>query len=121
MAGTKEYLNIELLRQRECINHDPLLVGPEYDYWAIGVFVYEMFCRETPFYDKDDDRMMNNIINYRYTLHFPPDINIPETAKDLISNLITEPSKRLTYDDLIKHPFFKDVDFATLRQCMQFL
>lgn len=65
MVGTKEYLNIELLRQRGRHNEEPLLVGPEYDYWAIGVLLYELFYSHTPFYDEDEDAMMQKIMDYK--------------------------------------------------------
>ncbi|KAG5448548.1 Citron Rho-interacting kinase [Clonorchis sinensis] len=116
MVGTKEYLNIELLRQRGRHNEEPLLVGPEYDYWAIGVLLYELFYSQTPFYDKDEDLMMQKIVDYKKTLKFPSNVQIPDNAVQLIRSLITSPSKRLTYDGCVRHPFFKTIDFATLRQ-----
>nr|CAH8820813.1 unnamed protein product [Trichobilharzia regenti] len=116
MVGTKEYLNIELLRQRGRHNQEPLLVGPEFDYWAIGVLLYELFYGQTPFYDEDDDKMMQKIMDYGKTLKFPPSSEITESAIDLIKSLIITPSKRLTYEDVVMHTFFKDVDFTTLRE-----
>ncbi|VDD76980.1 unnamed protein product [Mesocestoides corti] len=116
MVGTKEYLNIELLTQRKRGSKNPLYVGPGYDYWAIGVFIYEMYYAQTPFYDEDDDRMMENIINFRDTLNFPTNVNIPPCARDLIRRLVCEPSERLTYEGIVRHPFFQDIDFATIRE-----
>lgn len=116
MVGTKEYLNIELLRQRGRHNEEPLLVGPEYDYWAIGVLLYELFYSHTPFYDEDEDAMMQKIMDYKRTLRFPSGIDISEDAIHLIRSLITTPSKRLTYEGLVGHSFFRNIDFATLRQ-----
>ncbi|OON23575.1 kinase domain protein [Opisthorchis viverrini] len=116
MVGTKEYLNIELLRQRGRHNEEPLLVGPEYDYWAIGVLLYELFYSQTPFYDKDEDLMMQKIVDYKKTLKFPSNVQIPDNAVQLIRSLITSPSKRLTYDGCVRHSFFKTIDFTTLRQ-----
>ncbi|BHF59824.1 hypothetical protein SprV_0100278500 [Sparganum proliferum] len=116
MVGTKEYLNVELLTQRKRSPKDALRVGPEYDYWAVGVFIYEMFYGYTPFYDEDDDKMMDNIRNFKTTLQFPKDVQISESAKDLIRRLICQPTQRLCYGDIVEHPFFQDVDFATIRQ-----
>nr|CDS29503.1 citron Rho interacting kinase [Hymenolepis microstoma] len=116
MVGTKEYLSIELMNQRKRGSKDPLRVGPGYDYWAIGVFLYELFYNQTPFFDEDDDKMMKNIINYKTTLRFPNNVDVPETAKDLIRKLICDPSERLTYEGIVAHPFFQDVDFATIRE-----
>ncbi|VDO09070.1 unnamed protein product [Rodentolepis nana] len=116
MVGTKEYLSIELMNQRKRGSKDPLRVGPGYDYWAIGVFLYELFYNQTPFFDDDDDKMMKNIINYKTTLRFPSNVDVPETAKDLIRKLICDPSERLTYEGIVAHPFFQDVDFATIRE-----
>ncbi|CAH8474779.1 unnamed protein product [Schistosoma guineensis] len=116
MVGTKEYLNIELLRQRGRHNQEPLLVGPEFDYWAIGVLLYELFYGQTPFYDEDDDAMMQKIMDYRKTLKFPATAEITDCAIHLIKSLIISPSKRLSYEDVVMHPFFKDIDFSALRQ-----
>ncbi|KAH8850610.1 Citron Rho-interacting kinase [Schistosoma japonicum] len=116
MVGTKEYLNIELLRQRGRHNQEPLLVGPEFDYWAIGVLLYELFYGQTPFYDEDDDAMMRKIMDYRKTLKFPSTAEITDCAIHLIKSLIISPSKRLSYEDVVVHPFFKDIDFSALRQ-----
>ncbi|KAA3676740.1 citron Rho-interacting kinase [Paragonimus westermani] len=116
MVGTKEYLNIELLRQRGRHNEEPLLVGPEYDYWAIGVLLYELFYSHTPFYDEDEDAMMQKIMDYKRTLTFPTTVHIPDDAVQLIRSLITSPSKRLTYESLVQHSFFRNIDFASLRQ-----
>ncbi|CAH8466683.1 unnamed protein product [Heterobilharzia americana] len=116
MVGTKEYLNIELLRQRGRHNQEPLLVGPEFDYWAIGVLLYELFYGQTPFYDDDDDTMMQKIMDYRKTLKFPSTSEITDCAIHLIKSLIVSPSKRLTYEDVVVHPFFKEIDFSALRQ-----
>ncbi|KAL5112642.1 Citron rho-interacting kinase [Taenia crassiceps] len=116
MVGTKEYLNIELLTERKRISDESLCVGPSYDYWAIGVFIYEMYYMHTPFYNEDDDKMMDNIINFKETLHFPRNVDVPDAAKDLIRQLICDPSERLTYEGIVQHPFFQDVDFATIRE-----
>ncbi|VDN15042.1 unnamed protein product [Dibothriocephalus latus] len=116
MVGTKEYLNIELLTQRKRSQQNALRVGPEYDYWAVGVFIYEMFYGYTPFYDEDDDKMMDNIRNFKTTLTFPKEVQISDSAKDLIRRLICQPNQRLCYSDIVEHHFFQDVDFATIRQ-----
>ena len=116
MVGTKEYLNIELLTQRKRSADDALYVGPSYDYWAIGVFIYEMYYTQTPFFDENDEKMMENIVNFKTTLKFPRNVDVPESAKDLIRKLICEPSERLTYEGIVQHPFFQDVDFATIRE-----
>nr|CAH8876098.1 unnamed protein product [Trichobilharzia regenti] len=60
--------------------------------------------------------MMQKIMDYRKTLEFPPSSEITDSAIDLIESLIVTPSKRLTYADVVMHPFFKDVDFAALRE-----
>ncbi len=118
MVGTKEYLNIELLTQRKRDAKNALMVGPGYDYWAVGVFIYEMYYAVTPFFDEDDDAMMDKIVNFKTNLKFPRSVDVPQTAKDLIRRLICSPSERLSYEAIVEHPFFQDVDFATIRQRM---
>ncbi len=115
MVGTKEYLNIELLTQRKRSQKCPLKVGPEYDYWAVGVFIYEMYYNQSPFFDEDDDKMMANIVNFSEMLKFPEDVAVRETAKDLIRRLGCAPTTRLSYEKIVEHPVFQDVYFATIR------
>lgn len=50
------------------------------------------------------------------TLKFPATAEITDCAIHLIKSLIISPSKRLSYEDVVMHPFFKDIDFSALRQ-----
>ncbi len=54
------------------------------------------------------------IVNWKKTLVFPDEAHISSDAKDLILKLICEPSKRLSFDQIKKHPFFKSVNWEQM-------
>jgi hypothetical protein len=56
------------------------------------------------------------IVNWKKTLHIPSEANLSRDAKDLILKLIADSSKRLTFEKLKKHPFFKKIDCKNIRQ-----
>eukprot|EP00123_Amoebidium_parasiticum_P017428 comp23850_c0_seq1/m.41678 comp23850_c0_seq1/g.41678 ORF comp23850_c0_seq1/g.41678 comp23850_c0_seq1/m.41678 type:complete len:454 (-) comp23850_c0_seq1:207-1568(-) len=86
------------------------------DYWSMGVIMYEMligypcFCSDTP---QDTYR---KIMNFRETLLFPPEVPISRHAQDMIQRLCCEVDQRIkSIDELKRHPFFKDTDWANIR------
>ena len=76
------------------------------DMWSAGVVLYALLSGTMPFKANNMNDLQNLIISSNYS-------EIKEVSKDA-SNLINElleldPKKRLTADQALKHPFFKDV------------
>uniref|UniRef100_A0A8C2S451 Protein kinase domain-containing protein n=1 Tax=Capra hircus TaxID=9925 RepID=A0A8C2S451_CAPHI len=70
--------------------------GPECDWWALGVFAYEMFYGQTPFYADSTAETYGKIVHYREHLSLPlADTGVPEEARDLIQQLLCPPEVRL--------------------------
>jgi len=71
LCGTPEYLAPEMI----------LLSGHGFgvDWWAIGVFLYELVCGRTPFslQTKNPTEVYQNIVNPRYEIVFPEHIGSP--------------------------------------------
>jgi len=91
-------------------------VGPEADFWALGVIIFRLLYGSVPFAGETEYLTFEKILNL--------DFEFPETAlsaeKDLISKLLTiDPQKRLTDVQTIKnHEFFKSIDdWSRLHKC----
>ena len=78
--------------------------GLAIDLWASGIILYSMLCGYLPFDDKNNDKLFRKILKCK--IEFPKKIVISENAKDLIRKILRpEPSKRITLDEILEHPF----------------
>ena len=78
--------------------------GLAIDLWASGIILYSMLCGYLPFDDKDNDKLFRKILKCK--IEFPKKIVLSENAKDLIRKILKpEPSKRITLDEILEHPF----------------
>uniref|UniRef100_A0A8C3W3C0 Myotonin-protein kinase n=1 Tax=Catagonus wagneri TaxID=51154 RepID=A0A8C3W3C0_9CETA len=116
-VGTPDYLSPEIL---QAVGGGPGTgsYGPECDWWALGVFAYEMFYGQTPFYADSTAETYGKIVHYKEHLSLPlADAGVPEEARDLIQQLLCPPETRLGRNgagDFQKHPFFFGLDWDSL-------
>ncbi|XP_024425263.2 myotonin-protein kinase isoform X1 [Desmodus rotundus] len=116
-VGTPDYLSPEIL---QAVGGGPGTgsYGPECDWWALGVFAYEMFYGQTPFYADSTAETYGKIVHYKEHLTIPlADAGVPEEARDLIQRLLCPPETRLGRNgagDFQKHPFFFGLDWDGL-------
>ncbi|KAL6847110.1 hypothetical protein ACP4OV_022963 [Aristida adscensionis] len=96
--------------------------GAAVDWWAYGVFLYELLHGRTPFAGADNESTLRNIV--RRPLAFPAGSGscgaADATARDLIAGLLAkDPAARLGSRrgaaDVKAHPFFRSLNFALLR------
>lgn len=95
--------------------------GNAVDWWAYGVFLYEMIYGRTPFAAQSNDATLHNIV--KKPLSFPtptPSSALEHHARDLISGLLDkDPTRRLGSKrgaaEVKKHAFFKGLNFALIR------
>lgn len=95
--------------------------GNAVDWWALGVFIYEMIYGRTPFVGASNEATLRNIA--KKPLAFPNDAPCRASemhARDLISGLLNkDPNRRLGSKrgaaDVKTHPFFKGLNFALIR------
>ncbi|KAK6150124.1 hypothetical protein DH2020_017649 [Rehmannia glutinosa] len=112
-VGTHEYVTPEVASGG---SH-----GNAVDWWALGIFIYEMIYGRTPFAGVNNEATLRNIT--RKALAFPSDApcGAGEThARSLISGLLNkDPNRRLGSKrgaaDVKTHPFFKGLNFALIR------
>merc|ERR1711957_994008 len=57
------------------------------------------------------------IVNWKNYLNFPPpnEVQISDSAQDLIRRLICDSKTRLTFDEMKSHPFFKGINWDNIR------
>ncbi|KAI3466857.1 hypothetical protein Pfo_023520 [Paulownia fortunei] len=95
--------------------------GNAVDWWAFGIFIYEMIYGRTPFAGATNEATLHNIA--KKSLAFPNDALCSASemhARDLISGLLNkDPNRRLGSKrgaaDVKTHPFFKGLNFALIR------
>uniref|UniRef100_A0A3P9J3E5 non-specific serine/threonine protein kinase n=2 Tax=Oryzias latipes TaxID=8090 RepID=A0A3P9J3E5_ORYLA len=106
-VGTPDYISPEVLQSQGGEGY----YGRECDWWSVGVFIYEMFVGETPFYAESLVGTYGKIMNHQNTLVFPDDVEMSQEAKDLICAFLSEREVRLGrtgVDEIKRHPFFKN-------------
>jgi serine/threonine protein kinase len=112
LAGTAEYVAPETLADKN--------IGISVDLWALGCIIYLFLHGRTPFKDKSDLLIFDNIL-YK-SVKYNDDID--EKAKDLIEGLLNKDlSQRLgcgakgtdnDFEALKRHPFFEGIDWENL-------
>lgn len=99
-CGTSEYLAPEIISRQP--------YGQGVDWWTLGILIYEMLFQTTPFFSNNTSKMFGRILVEPVV--FPDDAD-PD-ACSLISGLLEKRErKRFGYDEVIKHPFFKGIDW----------
>ncbi|KKK13865.1 serine/threonine protein [Aspergillus rambellii] len=97
MCGTLDYLPPEMLRSGAQDN----FYSEKVDLWSLGVLTYEFLVGEAPF---EDTPVMTQRRITRADMSVPSFVT-PE-AKDLIKRLLVlDPEKRISLDEIQKHPW----------------
>ncbi|KAK4979441.1 hypothetical protein LTR28_004595 [Elasticomyces elasticus] len=108
-CGTTEYLAPEVLLDEHGYNK-------MVDFWSLGVLVFEMCCGWSPFYAEDTQQMYKNIAFGK--VKFPRDALSLEGRNFVKGLLNRNPHHRLGAQndaaELMRHPFFADVDWDAL-------
>src|ERR1700676_3443625 len=55
------------------------------------------------------------IVNWKKTLHFPDEAKLTPEARDLIQRMVCDANKRITFEEMKQHPFFKGINWDTIR------
>ncbi|XP_016501296.1 serine/threonine-protein kinase SAPK1 isoform X2 [Nicotiana tabacum] len=101
-VGTPAYIAPEVLSRKE---YD----GKTADVWSCGVTLYVMLFGAYPFEDPDDPRnfrkTLTRILSVQYSI--PYYVRVSKECKHLLSQIfVADPEKRITMEDIKKHPWF---------------
>jgi len=98
VCGTPNYVAPEILSKS---GH-----SFEADIWSLGVIAYTMLVGYAPFETTDVKVTYKKIQKGEY--NFPANLCLSECARDFVSKiLVVNPSKRLTIEQMLNHPFMK--------------
>ena len=91
-----------------CYASPEMVAGKKYkgfsiDVWSTGIILYAMICGYLPFEDPDNEKLFLKILECNLT--FPG--YVTRLVKDMMRKiLVTDPEKRITLEEIKKHPFY---------------
>ena len=100
LVGSSYYIAPEVLKKR---------YDEKCDIWSCGVILYILLSGRPPFGGDTDKEIMDNVTMGKYDLQTNPFDKVSKSCKDLIQKLlIMEPKKRISAQDALNHPWFKE-------------
>ena len=77
------------------------------DIWSSGIILYLMLCGKLPFYHEQNEIMFNKILTGKFDL--PKYLS--DNAKNLLIKILeVDPKKRINFEGIKNHPWFKIID-----------
>ena len=99
IKGTPLYMAPELVQELP-YNHTV-------DLWSLGVIIYELFVGTPPFYTNSIYTLIHLIV--KDPVKFPD--NMSDNFKSFLQGLLNkQPSERLSWPELLQHPFVQETD-----------
>uniref|UniRef100_A0A182WBH5 non-specific serine/threonine protein kinase n=1 Tax=Anopheles minimus TaxID=112268 RepID=A0A182WBH5_9DIPT len=121
-VGTPDYIAPEVLQTLSTIGRSTHSAKHDVtcDYWSMGIIGYEFIAEQTPFHGDNVNDTYSKILEYcegRVTkkLTYPAHVSISASYRDLLDRLVTNVSNRISYPEIVRHPFFGDLNWDRLR------
>lgn len=120
-VGTPDYIAPELLQTLSTIHITKSVHDVTCDFWSMGIIGYELVTEVTPFHEENVHETYSKILYHcdahtlKPKLEYPDKVTASDEFKSLIDSLVTIVDRRLTYKKIVAHPFFRGINFASLR------
>ena len=99
IVGTIHYMSPEIIEGK---------YSEKCDIWSAGVILYTILSGLLPFEGNSTKEIFKKILKKKYTFPEEEFSYISNDAKDLISNMLCEESKRYTAEQILEHPWIKN-------------
>ena len=100
LVGSSYYIAPEVLKKH---------YDEKCDLWSCGVILYILLSGRPPFGGENDKEIMERVSIGKYDLQSSPFNKVSKNGIDLIQKLlIMDPKKRISAQDALLHPWFKD-------------
>ena len=100
LVGSSYYIAPEVLKKH---------YDEKCDIWSCGVIMYILLSGRPPFAGDNDKEIMDKVAIGKYDLETSPFDKLSKSGKDLIRKLLVmEPSKRISAQEALAHPWFKE-------------
>ncbi|EDQ89287.1 uncharacterized protein MONBRDRAFT_32484 [Monosiga brevicollis MX1] len=100
-AGTPGYLSPEVIKRQA--------YDTQVDVFACGTILYILLCGYPPFWDDNQQALYEQIKRGSYDYPSPEWDTVTPEAKDLIDRMLTtNPTRRITVAEALKHPWLAD-------------
>ena len=100
LVGSSYYIAPEVLKKH---------YDEKCDIWSCGVILYILLSGRPPFGGENDKEIMERVAIGKYDLQSSPFNKTSKNCLDLIQKLlIMDPKKRITAQEALAHPWFKD-------------
>jgi len=106
-VGTPDYIAIEVLYQK---GYDKKV-----DWWSMGVIMFECLVGYAPFHANDPLATCRKIVRYERYFKIPADIKLTKQAVDLMKALVCPAHRRIGWDKIKAHPWFKKINWGDLK------
>lgn len=104
-SGTCEYIAPEIASGES--------YGFEVDWWSLGILIYEMAFRTTPFAAQNQKRILDRIVSRDPSYPGLLDVNLVDLIEGLLEK---DPKYRLGFKEVSEHPFLADFDFGKVER-----
>jgi len=89
----------------ECFGSTPAETTFAIDIWAIGIMFYAMLYGTLPFYNRNEDKLIDAIVNN--PLKFDPKVPVSEEAKFIMTGMMAkDPLKRLKLVEIMQSKYY---------------
>ncbi|VDP00702.1 unnamed protein product [Soboliphyme baturini] len=117
-SNCMQYMSPEIIDQcqQNRSNGSPIVFSASDDWWSLGSIIVELLAGVNLFQGDTDEATCRKVLDWtsmKKLLHIRFK-NLP-SVHDFVTRLVTSRESRMTYADVVNHPWMANIDFENLR------